>query len=41
LKFEAKDALAVDVMKQNDVKEIYSFDEQFNNLEGIKRLPEL
>jgi predicted nucleic acid-binding protein len=41
LKLEANDALAVDVMKQNDVNEIYSFDEHFDNVDGVKRLPEL
>jgi predicted nucleic acid-binding protein len=40
LKLEVNDALAVDVMKQNDVKEIYTFDEHFDQLDGIKRLPE-
>ena len=39
LKLEANDALGVDFMRQNDVKEIYSFDEHFNEIEGIKRLP--
>jgi len=41
LKLEANDALAVDVMRLNDVKEIYSFDEDFDQIEGITRLPEL
>ena len=41
LKLEANDALAVDVMKQNDVREIYSFDEHFDHVDGVKRLPEL
>ena len=40
LKLEANDALAVDVMRQNDVVEIYSFDEHFDQLDGIKRLPQ-
>ena len=40
LKLEVNDALAVDFMKQNDVEEIYSFDEHFDQLDGIKRLPE-
>jgi len=39
LKLEANDALAVDVMKQNDINEVYSFDEHFDNVEGIVRLP--
>ena len=41
LKLEANDALAVDVMKLNDIKEIYSFDEDFDQIEGITRLPTL
>jgi predicted nucleic acid-binding protein len=28
-------------MKLNDIKEIYSFDEDFDKLEGIIRLPRL
>jgi hypothetical protein len=39
LKLEANDALAVDVMRLNDMKEIYSFDEDFDEIEGITRLP--
>ena len=39
LKLEANDALAVDVMRRNEISEIYSFDEHFDNLEGIVRLP--
>ena len=41
LKLEANDALAVDVMRLNDIKEIYSFDEDFDQIEGISRLPKL
>jgi hypothetical protein len=41
LKFEANDALAVDVMRLNDIREIYSFDEDFEQVEGITRLPTL
>jgi predicted nucleic acid-binding protein len=41
LKLEANDALAVDVMRLNDIKEIYSFDEDFNQIEGITKLPTL
>lgn len=41
LKLEANDALAIDVMRVNNVKEIYSFDEDFNQIEGIIRLPKL
>jgi|SRR3990170_6832627 len=39
LKLEANDALAVDVMRLNNVKEIYSFDEDFDQIDGITRLP--
>ncbi|KPV63192.1 MAG: PIN domain protein [Candidatus Bathyarchaeota archaeon BA2] len=41
LRLEANDALAVDVMRMNNIKEIYSFDEDFNQIEGISRLPKL
>jgi len=41
LKLEANDALAVDVMRLNDIREIYSFDEDFDQIEGISRLPKL
>ena len=41
LKLEANDALAVDAMRLNDIKEIYSFDEDFDQIEGITRLPTL
>jgi len=41
LKLEANDALAVDVMRLNGIKEIYSFDEDFEQIEGITRLPTL
>src|SRR4030042_1040322 len=39
LMLEANDALAIDVMRQNDLKEIYSFDEDFDRIEGITRIP--
>jgi hypothetical protein len=39
LKIEANDALAVDVMRQNDLKEIYSFDERFDSISGVTKLP--
>ena len=39
LNLEPNDALAVDVMRQNDVTEIYSFDQHFNKVSGITRLP--
>ena len=41
LRLEANDALAVDVMRLNGVTEIYSFDEDFEKIEGITRLPAL
>lgn len=39
LKLEANDALAIDVMRLNGIREIYSFDEDFDQIEGIVRLP--
>ena len=41
LKLDPNDALAVDVMRHNNIMEIYSFDEDFDNVEGISRLPKL
>ena len=41
LRLEANDALAVDVMRLNGIKEVYSFDEDFERTEGITRLPAL
>ena len=41
LKLEPNDALAIDVMRQNDIMEIYSFDEHFNKIDDITRLPNL
>jgi predicted nucleic acid-binding protein len=41
LKLEPNDALAVDMMRQNGVVEIYSFDEHFNKIDGITRLPSI
>jgi predicted nucleic acid-binding protein len=38
-KLEPNDALAVDIMHQNDVIEIYSFDDHFNKIDCITRLP--
>ncbi len=38
-KLEPNDALAVDLMRQKGIDEIYSFDEHFNKVEGITRLP--
>ncbi|MGD0204306.1 MAG: type II toxin-antitoxin system VapC family toxin [Candidatus Bathyarchaeia archaeon] len=39
LKLEANDALAVDIMRQNGLDEIYSFDEHFDYIKGITKLP--
>jgi uncharacterized protein len=39
LKLDANDALALDVMESNGVAEIYSFDEDFDRVDKIKRLP--
>ncbi|MDI6805604.1 MAG: type II toxin-antitoxin system VapC family toxin [Candidatus Bathyarchaeia archaeon] len=39
LKLDPNDALAVDVMRSSNINEIYSFDEDFDKVEGIKRLP--
>jgi predicted nucleic acid-binding protein len=41
LKLEANDALALDVMRMNNIKQIYSFDEDFEQIDGITRLPKL
>jgi len=41
LELESNDALAVDTMKQDNITEIYTFDEDFDNVEGITRLPKL
>jgi len=39
LKLDSNDALAIDAMKINNIREIYSFDEDFDKVQGIKRLP--
>jgi len=41
LKLDPNDALAVDTMRLNSIKEICSFDEGFEKIEGISRLPKL
>ncbi len=41
LKLDPNDALAVDMMKMNNIEEIYSFDEDFDKIDGITRLPKL
>jgi predicted nucleic acid-binding protein len=38
-KLEPNDALAVDLMRQKGIDEIYSFDEHFNKVDGVTRLP--
>jgi uncharacterized protein len=38
-KLDPNDALAIDVMRQNGIKEIYSFDEHLGKIEGITRIP--
>jgi uncharacterized protein len=39
LKLEPNDALAVDIMRQNEIAEIYTFDEHFTNIDGIIKIP--
>ncbi len=39
MKLEANDSLAIDIMKTNGMCEIYSFDEHFDEVKGINRLP--
>ncbi|MEM2987005.1 MAG: type II toxin-antitoxin system VapC family toxin [Nitrososphaerota archaeon] len=41
LKLDPNDALAIDFMYLNNLKEIYSFDEDFDKVKGIERLPKL
>jgi predicted nucleic acid-binding protein len=41
LKLEANDALAIDIMKTNNVTEIFTFDDDFDRIEGIIRTPKL
>ena len=41
LKLDPNDALAIDAMRLNNMKEIYSFDEDFDKIEEISRLPKL
>jgi len=41
LRLESNDALAVDVMRLHNIKEIHSFDEDFDKIEEILRLPKL
>ncbi|MFQ5976170.1 MAG: type II toxin-antitoxin system VapC family toxin [Candidatus Hydrothermarchaeales archaeon] len=39
LRLDPNDALAVHLMQEHDISEIYSFDEGFEDLEGIVRVP--
>ncbi len=39
LNLDPNDALAVHLMQENNITEIYSFDEGFEKIEGITRLP--
>lgn len=39
LKIDPNDALAVEVMEADDIREIYSFDSDFDRVNGISRLP--
>ena len=39
LKLEHNDALAVDIMRQNNISEINTFDEHFSQIDDITRLP--
>lgn len=41
LNLEANDALAIDIMRMNDINEIYSFDEHLDQIDGITRLPSI
>jgi predicted nucleic acid-binding protein len=41
LKLETNDALAVDIMRTKGISEIYSFDEHFDQIDGITRLPSI
>ena len=39
LEMDPNDALAVEVMRRNQISEIYSFNADFDNIYGITRLP--
>lgn len=41
LKLEANDALAIDTMRANNLTEIFTFNSDFDGVEGIKRTPKL
>ena len=38
-KLEANDALAIDIMRSNSVTEILTFDEDFDRVDGITKVP--
>jgi uncharacterized protein len=39
LKLEPNDALAIDIMRQNEIAEIYTFDEHFSKIDGVIKIP--
>jgi predicted nucleic acid-binding protein len=39
LKLEPNDALAISTMKQNNITQIYTYDQDFNNTQNITKLP--
>lgn len=39
LKLEPNDALTIDTMKQNNITQIYTYDQDFNNIQNITKLP--
>ncbi|ATZ61799.2 MAG: type II toxin-antitoxin system VapC family toxin [Methanosarcinales archaeon Met12] len=39
-KMDPNDSLAIQIMRREEIKEIYSFDRSFEGVDGIKRLPE-
>ena len=41
LRLDPNDALAVQVMRRRDIGEIYSFDKDFEGVEGVVRLPRI
>jgi predicted nucleic acid-binding protein len=40
-RLEPNGALAIDIMRQNNVTEIYTYDENFTNIQEITKLPKL
>jgi predicted nucleic acid-binding protein len=39
LELDPNDALAVEIMRRNEIEDIYSFDTDFDKVQGVKRLP--